>query len=297
MLRSVPSGAPCVCVELRWSSCGVVGCWGAAACAPGRTCRDMKTTSHLGGRKAHTARERRVRYETSTRMLRSDGHDTHSASSLTRTAAEDKGRPVGRRRSVLASREVGGRGRRRETVLRPHRQPTDSAPAPDPDGLAPSDPPGSGACTPPTSGLRAPPRYCRSCPHHTCLPCPRWRGWWIGRRRTGRPASPSVVGDPLPLPTPVATSRPGPPRRGPAPASEVRRAPSARRSTESRLGPWSPSSDSSTVMLNHGERAPPMGLGVGGGTSTPCAGRKGSGWTGLEIQFVQEPFNRTVTSQ
>ncbi len=29
----------------------------------------MKTTSHLGGRKAHTARERRVRYETSTRMI------------------------------------------------------------------------------------------------------------------------------------------------------------------------------------------------------------------------------------
>src|SRR5665213_579952 len=28
----------------------------------------MKTTSHLGGRKAHTARKRRVRYETSTKV-------------------------------------------------------------------------------------------------------------------------------------------------------------------------------------------------------------------------------------
>jgi hypothetical protein len=30
----------------------------------------MKTTSHLGGRKAHTAKGRRVRYETSTRVRR-----------------------------------------------------------------------------------------------------------------------------------------------------------------------------------------------------------------------------------
>jgi hypothetical protein len=30
----------------------------------------MKTTSRLGGRKAHTARGRRVRYETSTRVLK-----------------------------------------------------------------------------------------------------------------------------------------------------------------------------------------------------------------------------------
>ena len=29
----------------------------------------MKTTSHLGGRKAHTAKDRRVRYETSTKMM------------------------------------------------------------------------------------------------------------------------------------------------------------------------------------------------------------------------------------
>lgn len=35
--------------------------------------RDMKTTSHLGGRKAHTAMERRVRYETSTKLI--DGRD------------------------------------------------------------------------------------------------------------------------------------------------------------------------------------------------------------------------------
>jgi hypothetical protein len=33
----------------------------------------MKTTSHLGGRKAHTAKRRRVRYETSTRVLRVRG--------------------------------------------------------------------------------------------------------------------------------------------------------------------------------------------------------------------------------
>ncbi len=28
----------------------------------------MKTTSHLGGRKAHTAKQRRVRYETGTKQ-------------------------------------------------------------------------------------------------------------------------------------------------------------------------------------------------------------------------------------
>ena len=31
---------------------------------------EMTTTSHLGGRKAHTAKKRRVRYETGTRVLR-----------------------------------------------------------------------------------------------------------------------------------------------------------------------------------------------------------------------------------
>ena len=30
----------------------------------------MKTTSHLGGRKAHTAKKRRVRYETGTKVRR-----------------------------------------------------------------------------------------------------------------------------------------------------------------------------------------------------------------------------------
>jgi hypothetical protein len=33
----------------------------------------MKTTSHLGGRKAHTAKKRRVRYETSTKVLKLRG--------------------------------------------------------------------------------------------------------------------------------------------------------------------------------------------------------------------------------
>src|SRR5664280_3822071 len=50
----------------RWGG----GTVGAAGFAPGGHRRaDMSTTSHLGGRKAHTAKRRRVRYEMSTRML------------------------------------------------------------------------------------------------------------------------------------------------------------------------------------------------------------------------------------
>src|ERR1039458_6624765 len=52
--------------HLRWSAqsvylYGLCRLWGL--------CRGMKTTSHLGGRKAHTAKDRRVRYETSTKMM------------------------------------------------------------------------------------------------------------------------------------------------------------------------------------------------------------------------------------
>src|ERR1035437_4592930 len=52
--------------HLRWSAqsvylYGVCRLWGL--------CREMKPTSHLGGRKAHTAKDRRVRYETSTKMM------------------------------------------------------------------------------------------------------------------------------------------------------------------------------------------------------------------------------------
>src|ERR1035437_6867725 len=52
--------------HLRWSAqsvylYGLCRLWGL--------CRGMKTTSHLGGRKAHTAKDRRVRYETGTKMM------------------------------------------------------------------------------------------------------------------------------------------------------------------------------------------------------------------------------------
>src|SRR5664280_186107 len=54
----------------RWGG----GTVGAAGFAPGGHRRaDMKTTYHLGGRKAHTAKRRRVRYEMSTRVLRVRG--------------------------------------------------------------------------------------------------------------------------------------------------------------------------------------------------------------------------------
>ena len=99
---------PCRLVVLRWSC---VRCRSWVRCAvsgPGDRWRDMKTTSRLGGRKAHTARRRRVRYETSTRMVRSDGDDSHSPPFLTRSR---------RRRKYLGP---GGPGVRRPPALWHH---------------------------------------------------------------------------------------------------------------------------------------------------------------------------------
>src|ERR1035437_4677353 len=56
---------PCL-PHLRLSAQSVYLRWLGWLC---RLCRGMKTTSHLGGRKAHTAKDRRVRYETSTKMM------------------------------------------------------------------------------------------------------------------------------------------------------------------------------------------------------------------------------------
>src|SRR5580704_16019892 len=49
--------------------CRCLGVGSAGFGRPADRWRGMKTTSPRGGRKAHTARERRVRYETSTRVI------------------------------------------------------------------------------------------------------------------------------------------------------------------------------------------------------------------------------------
>src|SRR5664280_2551382 len=58
----------------------------------GQMWRDMKTTSHLGGRKAHTAKERRVRYETSTRLSASRDGLVHIVRTLCHGRGHD-GKP------------------------------------------------------------------------------------------------------------------------------------------------------------------------------------------------------------
>jgi hypothetical protein len=63
------------CAPVSSIGCSLVGDgrWvtvdGGAGPPVGHRRADMKTTSHLGGRKAHTAKKRRVRYERGTRVL------------------------------------------------------------------------------------------------------------------------------------------------------------------------------------------------------------------------------------
>ena len=69
---------------------------------PGDPWADMKTTSRLGGRKAHTAKGRRVRYETSTRMLWWTGLLRHGGDIVAQPGWADKG--------VRTRRVTGGNG-------------------------------------------------------------------------------------------------------------------------------------------------------------------------------------------
>ncbi len=244
--------------------------------------------------------------------------DTHSGSSLTRTAAEDKGRPVGRRRSVPVGRGVGGRkpgdGRRsghravsRRTVplasdpgrswlhrTAPGFQPRCTPPGPlgfvrhlgavDPAPITPASPAlGGGGGGHIGRRPHGPPdadgRQSERCRH---------------ARRAIRAAEPSnrrmARRDRLPLPAQGHVGEVGHRLR----RSKEHPALGARPGLVCGRG--------HQFGLLHCHAPNPRGAhtadgsGVGGGTSTR-ARPAGSGWTGLRIQFVQELFNRTVTSQ